>query len=71
MRARYQARMDAGTSFARRILAGPPCEQCGGQTRIVAIMPHQRLRRRHVWKLECLVCETPQTADMPAPQRTH
>lgn len=55
----------------RKILAGPPCEACGGATRIVSIEPHRRLKRRHVWTLECLSCGAEQSAEMPAPDRTH
>jgi hypothetical protein len=53
------------------VLAGPPCETCGGITRIVRIEPHQRLKRRHVWLLECMVCGASYAAEMPAPSRTH
>jgi hypothetical protein len=60
-----------GGAQQRKILAGPPCEECGGDTRVLAIEPHRRLRRRHVWKLECLICATEQAQEMPAPQRTH
>ena len=35
------------------------------------IEPHKRLKRRHVWALECMSCGAEQTADMPAPQRLH
>ena len=54
-----------------KVLAGPPCEECGGATRLVAIAAHRRLKRRHVWTLECLICETAQTTEMLAPHRTH
>jgi len=64
--------MEIATSFrARKILSGPACEKCGGATRIVSIAPHKRLKRRHVWTLECLQCGTGQAVEMPAPQRTH
>jgi hypothetical protein len=68
---RYQRSVEGASSDHRKILAGPPCEQCGGVTRIVRIEPHRRLKRRHVWVLECTVCGDTHTADMPAPQRTH
>jgi hypothetical protein len=55
----------------QKLLAGPPCEKCGGVTRLVRIEPHKRLKRRHIWALECLSCGTEQVADMPAPQRVH
>jgi hypothetical protein len=54
-----------------KILAGPRCEQCGGATRIVRIEPHRRLKRRHIWTLECLGCGVTHRAEMPAPARTH
>jgi len=54
-----------------KLLAGPPCERCGGVTRLVRIEPHKRHKRRHIWALECLSCGTEQTADMPAPQHVH
>jgi len=53
------------------MLAGPHCEKCGGPTRIVRIEPHKRLKRRHVWTLECLGCGAAQAANMPAPRSTH
>ena len=53
------------------MLAGPPCEKCGGATRIMSIAPHKRLKRRHVWTLECVGCGAQQTAEMPVPLRTH
>jgi hypothetical protein len=37
----------------------------------VRIEPHRRLKRRHVWTLECLKCGRTHRADMPAPTRTH
>jgi len=52
-----------------KLLAGPPCERCGGVTRLMRIEPHKRHKRRHIWALECMSCGTEQTADMPAPQR--
>jgi hypothetical protein len=55
----------------RKILAGPRCGACGGTTRIVRIEPHRRLKRRHVWTLECLKCGATHRAEMPAPTRTH
>jgi hypothetical protein len=63
--------MERATSRERKILAGPPCEKCGGTTRIVAIAPHKRFKRRHVWTLECMSCGTAQRADVAAPHRTH
>jgi rRNA maturation protein Nop10 len=60
-----------GASQQRKLLAGPPCEQCGGETRIVSIEPHRRLKRRHVWTLECMKCGAKITQEMPAPRRTH
>ena len=38
---------------------------------VVEIEPHKRLKRRHIWALECTSCGTEQKADMPAPQRMH
>jgi hypothetical protein len=67
----YQDAMSSVASREQKVLGGPPCRECGGATRIVAIEPHRRLKRRHVWTLECLICETAQTAEMPAPRRTH
>ena len=63
--------MGSAQSAKQKILAGPPCERCGGTTRILQIAPHRRLKRRHVWTLECLACGTTQDAEMPAPERTH
>ena len=64
--------MDIATSsHQRKILGGPPCEKCGGATRILSIAPHKRLKRRHMWTLECLHCGTEQAVEMPAPRRTH
>ena len=64
--------MDIATSLhPRKILAGPPCDKCGGATRIVSIAPHKRLKRRHTWTLECLHCGKEQTVEMPAPRHTH
>jgi len=54
-----------------KMLGGPPCEKCGDATRIVSIAPHGRLKRRHVWSLECLTCGAEQTAEMPRPYRPH
>ena len=34
-----------------KLIAGPPCEKCGGVTRVMRIEPHKRLKRRHVWAL--------------------
>jgi hypothetical protein len=59
------------TTRQPKLLAGPPCEKCGGVTRVMRIEPHKRLKRRHVWALECMSCGAQQTADMPAPQRLH
>lgn len=63
--------MTCMASEQSKILAGPQCEKCGGTTRIVRIEPHQRLKRRHIWTLECLKCGGTHRADMPAPTRTH
>ena len=54
-----------------KLLAGPPCQKCGAVTRLMRIEPHKRLKRRHIWALECTNCGVAQVADMPAPQRTH
>jgi hypothetical protein len=70
-RARYQCGVDGAASNHPKVLAGPPCEACGGTTRIVRIEPHPRFKRRHVWVLECMVCGESYAADMPAPSRTH
>jgi hypothetical protein len=63
--------VEGASSNHPKVLAGPPCETCGGVTRIVRIEPHQRLKRRHVWLLECMVCGASYAAEMPAPSRTH
>lgn len=68
---RYQARMMLADTTGRKILEGPQCEECGGPTRILRIEPHKRLKRRHVWTLECLSCGATQAVSMPAPQSTH
>ena len=67
---RYQCGVEGDPNHPK-VLAGPPCEACGGMTRIVRIEPHQRLKRRHVWLLECMACGANYAADMPAPNRTH
>jgi len=54
-----------------QILAGPPCEKCGGPTRILRIDSHPRLKRRHVWTLECMKCGAEHVLDMPVPRHTH
>ena len=68
---RYQARVKETGTIERKILAGPQCEECGAPTRIVRIEPHRRLKRRHVWTLECLHCDATQAVSMPAPRYTH
>jgi hypothetical protein len=40
-------------------------------TRIVAIAPHPRQKRRQLWMLECTACKTAHEADMPAPRHMH
>jgi len=61
----------ASPSREHKLLSGPACENCGGATRIMSIAPHKRLKRRHIWTVECLHCERQLIVDMPAPQRTH
>jgi len=68
---RYEAPMKSAAAVEHKILAGPHCEKCGGPTRIVRIEPHKRLKRRHVWTLECLGCGATRAANMPAPRSTH
>jgi len=63
--------MSGSASEPTKILSGPRCETCGGTTRIVSIVPHPRLKRRHVWTLECIACGATRDAEMPAPNRTH
>jgi rRNA maturation protein Nop10 len=63
--------MTCMSSEQPKILAGPQCEHCGGTTRIVRIEPHSRLKRRHIWTLECLSCGAAHYVEMPAPTRTH
>ena len=53
------------------MLGGPPCEACGGATRVLRIEPHRRLKRRHLWTLECTHCGAAHTIEMPIPQRPH
>lgn len=61
-----------GNEIARRkVLAGPPCDRCGGPTRVIRIEPHKRLKRRHVWSLECFRCGAALMAEMPKPDQTH
>ena len=59
------------TTQQPKLLAGPPCERCGGVTRLMRIEPHKRLKRRQIWALECVSCGTEQIADMPAPRHVH
>jgi len=68
---RYEAPMKDAAAVEGKVLAGPQCEKCGGPTRILRIEPHKRLKRRHVWTLECLGCGAAQAANMPAPRSTH
>jgi uncharacterized Zn finger protein len=53
------------------MLAGPLCEKCGGATRILAIKPHKRLRRRQTWTVECTACGETRGVPMLGPRRAH
>lgn len=65
------ARMDCDAPTRMKILAGPPCEKCGGPTRVVSIAPHRRLKRRHVWTVRCENCAAVGAVEMPKPRNAH
>jgi uncharacterized Zn finger protein len=54
-----------------KMLAGPPCAECGGATRIVSIEPHKRLKRRQTWTVECTACGETRDVPMLSPRRMH
>jgi hypothetical protein len=45
----------------------PPCETCGGPTRIYGIEPHPRLAQTDVHTYVCDVCDTNQIIVVPLP----
>jgi hypothetical protein len=54
-----------------KALAGPPCEACGGVTRIVRIEQHKRFKRRQRWTVECAACGARRDVEMLGPRRPH
>jgi len=67
----YHRSVEAASAKNPKVLEGPPCQTCGGITRILAITPHPRQKRRHLWMVECTACGVAQEADMPAPRHIH
>jgi len=63
--------MSCHGSSEQRIRTDLLCESCGGPTCVTHIEPHKRLKRRHVWTVECCTCGAVQTADLPKPLLTH
>ncbi len=55
----------------QKILAGPRCDRCGGTTRLISIVPHQRRKWSHVRNLECTLCGTPHIIETQIPQHSH
>ena len=53
------------------IFAGPPCEDCGGATRLLSIERHRRRKRAHVWTFACIACREVDAVEMPIPHRPH
>jgi hypothetical protein len=68
---RYHRGVEGSAAKNPKVLEGPPCQTCGGFTRILAITPHPRQKRRHLWMVECTACGVAQEADMPAPRHIH
>jgi hypothetical protein len=68
---RYHRGVEGSAAKNPKVLEGPPCQTCGGITRILAITPHPRQKRRHLWMVECTACGVAQEADMPAPRHIH
>jgi hypothetical protein len=54
-----------------KMLAGPPCQKCGGVTRILRITPHKRLKRRQTWTVECTACGEARDVTALGPRRLH
>jgi hypothetical protein len=63
--------MTRETSQPPKMLAGPPCEACGGLTRIVSIWPHKRFKRRQRWSVACTACGAQHDVEMLGPRRPH
>jgi hypothetical protein len=53
------------------VFASPPCEHCGGATRLLRITPHKRFRRRQRWTVECEACGEQRDVDALGPRRPH
>jgi len=63
--------MTSDTREPPKIPAGPPCEACGGVTRIVHIVPHKRFKRRQRWTVPCTGCGAQRDVEMLGPRRPH
>jgi hypothetical protein len=55
-----ETRREAGDGWI-----GPPCELCGGKTRLTGIEPHPRHDHTDLRTYECLVCAHPVAVEVP------
>lgn len=46
-------------------LIGPPCELCGGKTRLTGIEPHPTVDHKDLRTYECLMCGHPVAVEVP------
>ena len=51
------------------VISTPPCETCGGPTRIYGIEPHPRLPGTDIHTYVCDACDTSQAVVVPLPQK--